>query len=407
MADCKTDSLKNYKVVIIAPTPAPYRAFEYDLVQENLRDEFEFHVLFLERHWTDFQWKDDAPKKTPWEVLPESKLKPFLHKIPGFRRVNTGIWRRLNELQPDALILHGYDSVALWSALFWARLHRRPLLCRSDSNVLKDEGRSRLSWRNIIKKIPLVFFFSKIEAFLSIGSANEDYYTLYGGKKERFFRSSYMVDVEFFTTTAAPQQRDEKSLKNTLGISEEKIILFVGRLIWEKDLENLLEAFALALPDLGDCAMVWVGDGPKRSVVDGINSSVREHLYLLGFCEPEQIGQIYGIANLLVLPSIQEAWGLVINEAMAAALPVISSDKVGAAVDLVVPGETGEIFPGGNTKALADCFRKILTDKSLCERMGKAGREHLKWWNNKFDVVKGYKQALYCALNKSGEGENG
>ncbi|GAF97167.1 unnamed protein product, partial [marine sediment metagenome] len=157
--------------------------------------------------------------------------------------------------------------------------------------------------------------FSRIDAFLTIGTANEAYYELYGGKRELFFRSSYMVDVDRFATAAAKEREQGKPLKAQLGIKEQKVILFTGRFVWEKDIGTVLRAFALALPVLSNTALVFAGDGPKRPIVEKAAQQAASHVYFIGFRQPEELGAIYGMADALVLASVRDAWGLVINEA--------------------------------------------------------------------------------------------
>lgn len=398
MVEFKTESSRKFKVVIIAPTPAPYRAYEYDLVQQALLDKYEFHVMFMERRWQEMQWQDDVPKLMRWEALPKSSLNWFLSKIPGFHRVNRDTIKHLKVLQPDAVILHGYDAPALWAAFLWAKIHNRPVLFRSDANIAKDQERSTISWRRLLKKCVVGAMFSRIDAFLTIGTANEAYYELYGGKRDRFFRSSYMVDVNKFATAATKEREQKRPLKAQLGIKEQKVILFVGRFVWKKDIETVLRAFVLALPDLGDTALVLAGDGPQRPKLEKAAQQAEGHVYLIGFRQPEELGGIYGMADALVLASVEEPWGLVVNEAMAAGLAVIASDKVGAACDLVVPGRTGEIFPAGEVEALAQCFKKVIKDSTTTEHMGYEGRQHLYAWNEKYNVTEGYRRALDYAI---------
>ena len=275
-------------IVIIAPTPAPYRAYEYDLVQQALQDEYEFHVLFRERKGGDMQWQDDVPKLMKWEVLPKSSLNRFLSKIPGFHRVNRDTIKHLKVLQPDAVILHGYDTPALWQAFFWARKRGCPLIFRSDSNIAREQRRSGRLWP-AIKSLILRRFFGRIDAFLTVGTANEAYYEFYGGNKERFFRSSYMVDVDMFASAAASQRRSGKQLKKKLGIKDEKIILFTGRFVPKKDVITLVRAFAKILAVLGNTALLLVGDGPLKKDIEKEINHIRDHVCFAGFCQPDEV----------------------------------------------------------------------------------------------------------------------
>jgi len=391
---------KQRDVVIIAPTPAPYRAYEYDLVQEGLKDRYRFHTLFLERHWAQMKWEDDTPKVMTWEVLPKSRISPLASRLPFCNRFNKGTTRRLNELNPSAVILHGHDAPALWAGFFWARRHNRGLLYRSDSNIIIDRSRPSYSWKNLVKRVPLSYMYRHIDAFQTIGTLNEEFYRYYHGDESRFFRCSYMVDTESFGNLAREEQRQGCPLKRELGITAEKVVLFVGRFVLQKNIMTLLRAFKQAKPYLKDTCLLLVGDGPLRNEVCREVEDIRDSVCITGFRQPQEVGRLYGLADVLVLPSNWEPYGLVVNEAMAAGLAVIASDQVAAAVDLVVPGRNGDVFPFRSVDALADSLKKVLADKATAQRMGKASRERLDEWNREFDVVRGYERSLDYAIGR-------
>jgi len=394
-------------VLIIAPTPAPYRAFEYDLVQRALADEYRFHALFMERRWGDMNWQDDVPAVMDWRVLPQLRLPRAIHRIPGLRRTNRGTKKVLDSLDPDAVILHGNDSPALWAAFFWARRRRRAVLFRSDANIDKELRRARRFLWTALRKRVIQALYSRVDAFLTIGSANEACYELLGADPARFFRTSFTTYAEMFTEAADRHRKEREAIKKELGIRQEKVLLFVGRFVWQKDIETAVRAFAAALPDIGDTAFLLVGDGPEVEKVKAVAEPIRGNVYFGGFRQPEEMGSVFAIADALLLGSIAEPWGLVVNEAMAAGLAVIASDRVGCARDLVLPGRTGEIFPAGDEDSLAQALRDVLADASVAARMGQAGRRHLQDWNRRHDVVEGYRHALDTSIERQRCGRSG
>ncbi len=393
------------RIVIVAPTPAPYRAFAFDQVQQALAERYCFHVLFMERSWADMQWQDDLPKVMTSEVLPRSRWAKLFARVGGLRRWNKGLQRRLKQLDPAAVILLGYDSVTLWTALLWARRHGRGVLFHSDSNILKDRNQP-LTIKRRLKRLVVSWFLRRVDAFLTIGTANEEYFAYYGAAKEKFFRTNYAFDIAQ-TAVAAQQQRDAgKPLKRQLKIPHEKVVLYLGRFIERKGVMDLVAAFRQALPDLGDAALVFVGDGPLRQKLQDETADMAGRVFFTGFCQPRELGNYYGIADVLVLPSWQEPWAFVLLEALVARVPVIASDQVGAAMDFIIPGRTGETFAPRDRDALARLIIRLLSDTAAAQRIGQAGCDHYLAWTRQYDAPAMYQKALDTVLaTRSGPGK--
>jgi glycosyltransferase involved in cell wall biosynthesis len=118
-----------------------------------------------------------------------------------------------------------------------------------------------------------------------------------------------------------------------------------------------------------------------RGALEGYASSQGiANVHFVGFKNQKELPRYFGAADVFVLPSGIEPWGLVINEAMNFGLPVICSDQVGCAADLVRPGENGYIFPVGNIQSLADRLLAVLSDGEKCESMGRRSRELVAEW---------------------------
>jgi glycosyltransferase involved in cell wall biosynthesis len=115
----------------------------------------------------------------------------------------------------------------------------------------------------------------------------------------------------------------------------------------------------------------------RRASEFGFAARVR----FLGFLNQSQLPSAYCAADVFVLPSLFEPFGLVVNEAMLCGLPVVVSDRVGAKFDLVRPGENGYVFPAGNIDALAAILREILPNAEHRARMGAAARRRMETWS--------------------------
>ena len=130
--------------------------------------------------------------------------------------------------------------------------------------------------------------------------------------------------------------------------------LFVGRLLEIKGLDDLLEAFGRL-----DSGELWiVGEGPLRGKLEQAAAG-NERIRLLGYLEGEALRKIYRDADVLVMPSLYDAWGLVVHEALTYGLAVIASDRVGSVDDLIVDGKNGLVVPSRAPAALAGAMREV------------------------------------------------
>jgi glycosyltransferase involved in cell wall biosynthesis len=271
----------------------------------------------------------------------------------------------LSDVPFDVLWLHGYCFLTHWIAGTAAWLRGKRILLRTEDNLLD----SRPTWKRAAKEMLLPMIFQRIWG-LWIGRHNREYLVRYGVREERLVFAPYAVENQFF------QQQREKlfphrgDLRKEFGVCDDSpVILFCGKLVPKKDPLVLLEAFRRLAKKSW---LLLVGDGPLRdTVLDFIREHGLKRVFFCGFLNQSEIGKAYVSADVLVLPSRWgETWGLVVNEAMNFGLPVVVTDKVGCASDLVVPGENGLIVPAGDSEALAQALEVLVEDPDTRSRFG-------------------------------------
>jgi glycosyltransferase involved in cell wall biosynthesis len=172
-------------------------------------------------------------------------------------------------------------------------------------------------------------------------------------------------------------------------------LVFSGRLIPLKRVDLLINAFAAIAGERPQWDLVIVGDGPLRdSLAAAVPDALRTRVIWTGFLgDQEDISAVYRACDVLVLPSEREAWALVINEAAAAGLAIVSSSVPGAAEDLVRDGVNGRIFPSGDLGALVDCLLDV-TSESRLTAMKAASPVVLDEWRRRADPVDSLRQIL-------------
>ena len=339
-----------YKVAIVAPTCFYYQAplfrelaahpkidlTVYFCSQESLsaRDVQEMYKV-------DAQWggDDELLEGYRFKFLRNYALRPSYLKWP-FGLINFGIVKELVLGRPDAVILMSWMNPTWWMALWACVLMRIPFFYLTDANVEIERYRSRR--KRQIKRIALgKTLFKLCSGFLCAGTANRNLYALYGVPEKKLFPFAYSWGYDSLLKKSEELRPQRSRIRVELGIPEQSlVVLFCGRLSHEKNLFHLVNSYHRL--DRDGKALIFVGDGelrqPLKNYVDELGAG---SVHFFGFQNRNRISKYYAISDLLVLPSVRETWGIVVNEAMCFGLPVIVSNQVGAGVDLIDDGQNG------------------------------------------------------------------
>jgi glycosyltransferase involved in cell wall biosynthesis len=334
------------RVLLISEIPTPYRMPALERIAAN--PDIDLHVLFCAQDEPDRPWQLSDCYAFSYEVLAgvapawRTRRDTFVYEI------NPSILRVLRRRPHDVLVISGYSVFAEQVALLWARATRRPYVLLSESHL----GKSRPVWVRAAKRAVLPQFVAHAAAGLATGSAAAEYLAHYGLAPERIRIFPNTIDVPAFRAAADVARANREEVAAEFGLPE-RFMLYVGRLVERKGILDLLDAHARLGPSAPP--LVVVGDGPLRSAVTS-----GERVRMLGFRAPEDLPRIYGLAELAVVPSHDEPWGVAVNEALAAGIPVVASDAVGAAVDLVTEGVDGMRYAAGDVAALAEALHASL-----------------------------------------------
>jgi glycosyltransferase involved in cell wall biosynthesis len=219
---------------------------------------------------------------------------------------------------------------------------------------------------------------------LAIGSRARRSYAVAGVPAERIADFRYYADTDRFQSAAADSSVRETA-RASLGIAADDVaLLYCGQLIRRKRVETVLRAMRRlreTAPDkLGRLRLVLAGDGSEREslLAEAKALGVDDRLVPLGFVEPARLPPVFAACDALVLPSEQEGWGVVVPEAMAAGLPVLASDRVNAALDLVRDGENGWGFPVGDDEALSAQLAVLLESPERRVEMSRAAESAVR-----------------------------
>lgn len=389
LSSCTSDKLagvhKSIRLAALFSHPIQYFAPLFRTLAT--RSEIDLTVYYCSRQGVDEYRDTEFGTNVKWDIpLLEGYQSRFLpnwrHSLPVggvFSLINPSIVSELRKERYDAILIHGYSYLTNWLAFFAAKVVGTAILLHGESHLL-DVRRPVI---RISKEVLLRSLMKWIDAGLYIGSRNHEFYKHYGLPEGRLHFAPYTVDNAFFQRKAIELSGQRQALRLGLGVSDDRpMILFVGKLIPKKQPLQLLRAFA-QVRCKHECALVFVGDGVSRSEIEQtVVSQAIPDVRITGFLNQSDLPKAYAAGDLLVLPSAWgETWGLVVNEVMNFGLPVIVSNKVGCASDLVHEGLNGCVVPWNDLDALVNSLEVLVSDASLRHSFGQHSLDIIKGWS--------------------------
>jgi glycosyltransferase involved in cell wall biosynthesis len=323
------------RVAVVSPEPTPYRAPLFDRIAE--RPEIDLTVIYAAETVAARDWAVDM--RHPHVFLRGVRVPGARHLLRHDYPITPEVAAALSAADPDVVVVAGWSTFAAQAAIAWSRARRLPYVLHVESHDLDP----RPAWRRALKYAVATPAIRGAASVLAVGSAARESALARGARSVSVFANT--VDVERWIKRA-----DQLAQKRHDGV----VVLSVGRDVPEKGFDVLRAACAKAAVNV--------------AIIAG------------GHSEPE-LAQAYVDADIFALLSRQETWGVVVNEAAASGLPLVLSDRVGAAHDLLRDGENGFLVPAGDVEAAAEALRKLADDPELRRRMGERSRELVRPWS--------------------------
>lgn len=287
----------------------------------------------------------------------------------------------LDRLDPDAVAIMSYGYPDARAALLWCRRNRRAAIIMM---ATKEDDAPRVRWRERIKAMIVQQF----DAALVGGTPQRDYMHKLGIPEEAIFTKYNAIDNDFFARGAEAARQHPERVRHLPGLGDPTPFFFASnRFIPRKNLDRLLLGYAAYRSEseargLPPWRLLMLGDGVLRPDLERL---VREReiggVTFCGFQQIEDLPAYYGLAGAFVHPSLVDQWALVVNEAMAAGLPVIVSTGAGCSRDLVHEGENGFTFAPGDVAALTRHLLTIASPSTDRTAMGARSREVVAGWS--------------------------
>ena len=339
--------MKKPKVLLITNIIPPYRIPLYEYIYQG--EDFDLKLIALAESEANREWRIAKDQiKINYRVL------PGIHKFIRSREIaihlNWGLWKAILRYKPDIVITSGYDTFAYWQAFLYCKLFKKKYILWNGTTLL-SAGRIN----GFIGKIKQMII-RGADRYIAYGKKAAEYLTHMGASKEHIHVGINTVDMNLFRKKTTELHQDE-NLQKKRSRYPKLLMLYVGQLINRKGIYQLLKALnELHDPNVG---LLIVGNGPQEKELSQFCQDQKlENVYFEGFQQQEALLRYYALADVLILPSFKEVWGLVINEALASGIYVLCSKYAGAAYDLIKEGWNGILFNPHSIKELIILIRK-------------------------------------------------
>ena len=309
---------------------------------------------------------------------------------------NTTVWQRVkkslfwvNKFKPDVINLPGYYEPAMNIVLFYCKLKGIKIVISSDST---ESDNPNVWWRESLKR----FVVSQAQGFFCYGTKSAEYILKLGMKPEHILVENNSVDNVRIEKVHTEALQTRQEVKKSYQLKKYNFV-YVGRLIEIKNLDNLLAAYKpLANSDWG---LIILGDGSEEEKLKKYASDNQlEGVKFIAGQPWYDVPKILALADVFVLPSYSEPWGLVVNEAMACGLPVIVSNKCGSAFDVVIENQNGYTFNPHSVEELTNIFEKFVENPDKIKIFGEKSKEIIKRFspeNVAQEMYDGFKKVVY------------
>ncbi len=309
----------------------------------------------------NIQWDIPLLDGYEYEFVPNTARRPGLETFRGI--VNPTLIEKIEAWQADALLVIGwnYQSHLRCMRHFYNRI---PVYFRGDSVLLHEKK----GLRRLARRIFLTWVYHHVDYALYVGTNNKSYFLRHGLKLSQLIFSPQAIDIGRFAQSDAGNLQLAQRWKKDLAIPEGNLtVLFAGKLTKVKNPTFVLDLAQLCkhLP----LSFVLVGDGYLKPELQR-RAQGQSNVFFMGFQNQSVMPAVYRMGDVYLMPSLSETWGMGINEAMACGIPVIASEQVGCATDLVLENKTGITFHLGDAEKCRKFLELLCNDSRRLTEMG-------------------------------------
>ncbi len=360
--------MKAPRVAVVTTEPTASRVPQFDLLAR--RTDLDLMVFYAAETVQRRQWS--LALDHPHEILrgpsiPATRL--LHHDYP----ITPSLWRKLAEGAFDCVVVWGWSTFAAQLAIAWARTRHVPYVLFSESHLAEP----RHAVVRALKRLAVPTAVRPAANWLATGTLARQHLVAYGADPARIRTFANTIDVAALAARIDELRPKRGELRRALGFApDDVVVLFAGRLLPVKGPDVLLDA-AARVPGI---KLLVAGDGPLRSQLERDAARAGVAATFTGFLSRDGLMEAFTAADVFALTSRRETWGVVVTEAAASGLPLVLTDTVGAAFDLLEPGANGLRVGSGDAGALAGALAELAADRAARERFGARSRELAAAW---------------------------
>ena len=326
----------------------------------------------------EIQWDIPILEGYNYEFVENKSRDPGSHHFKGID--NPGLVDLIQDWKADALLIYGWSFKSHLKMMRYFK-GKIPVFFRGDSTILQGQ----FGFKSLLRKLFLKWVYKHIDKALYVGSRNKEYYLHFGLKSDQLIFAPHAINNHGFYEIAKAFFEETQKWRESLGIRRSDVVfLYAGKLDENKNTGLLASTFMKIRGK--NIHLIITGNGLLEESLKAQYADKR-NIHFLPFQNQSKMPVLYSMADVFVLPSLSETWGLGINEAMACGKAVLVSDACGAAVDLVKEGINGFTFRSGDADDLEKKMLRLLEDRNELSKMGYESLNIIRNWSYEKDCI--------------------
>jgi glycosyltransferase involved in cell wall biosynthesis len=387
------NSMNNISVLVITTHPIQYMAPWFQSLAAG--DLPGLHVAFL-REPTAVQQGSGFGHAFKWDMPLREGYRNVVLDLPEKPTSLLGslniLRRHIKAVNPNVVLITGWNELLLVLTYPMLKMMGIPVIVRGESNDLRARSRILCMGHRLLLRF--------VDAAVQIGVANRRFYLKNGLAENVVFNGVYFVNTTHMLHMATSCRGQRGALRKLHGFDDNDfVVAFVGKHVPFKRPMMIIDAARICRHKGLQVRLIFAGSGELTESLKARASEFQVYAAFTGFLNQTEMWKAYLPADAFALPSSNgETWGLVTNEAMLFELPVIVSEQVGCAEDLVIDAETGYVFHG-EAEELAESIIRLAADRDKASEMGRAGRKRVTERYSMHVATEGLLEAVGYVLN--------
>lgn len=354
--------MQKIKVFYLTYSPSPYRVDFF----EQLGKKVDLTVCY-----ETTPCEDDSKRNIDWYGKSSKNFKAiFLKKIYIFRKyISFDLIKILNQNKYDIIVIGGYSSLTAIMTMLYLKRKKTPFFLNTDGGFPKN---NELKLKKKLKK----YLMGLATYYLSSGNNANKYLNYYGVAENKIFKYPFTSLKKEEQIHAIISKNEKVKLRKELDIDENKIIfLYIGQFINRKAIDVLIKA-SKGLEK--NCNVLIIGDKPTDKYIKLVQQLKIKNINFIDYKPKKELIKYLMASDVFVLPTREDIWGLVVNEALNFGLPVITTNMCGAGLDLIENGRNGFIFNVDNVKELHEKMKFFIKNDYKIKKMSRYAIDSVK-----------------------------